>query len=1085
MKRLPLVQKADPQGRHYWLTTAERDGDPAVFEAKAREFAYDRPDEPPPGVDRRTFMTLMGASMALAGLAACRRPEEKILPFSHQPEDTLPGRPEFFATSMPFYGTAIGLVVESNDGRPTKIEGNPKHPETPRGATSSFIQGHVLNLYDPDRSKSPRKAGVEVSMDEAMAALSQVSKEILANKGKGVAILVGEHRSFTTLHALLELASALPAAPLKGTGAEAEFLPLVKHEPFGRANARVASKLAFNDDPQAAEMLDTVLDVGKASVIVSFDADFLGHEGSPLKAAAGFAKNRSVEKGNMSRVYVAEPCPTITSNACDHRLRTQARRMTILMRALAAELAKLNVPIDAQLGAAGQLTEAEKKWVAAAAKDLASARAGGLVVVGRRQFPPAHALGMAINHALGSNAVAYKRSFDKTEETNNALKKLCDAARAGQISTLVILGGNPVFTAPADLNFAEVMGKVKTTIHLSSHVDETSALATWHIPRAHELETWGDAVSEDGTIAITQPLISPMYDGKTDAEILHRLVGGVLGAYELTRRTIDRMVTPVSPLPAAVNGEGAPAAPAAFDLEKRWRRALFEGVVQASPPGWDTIPVLNKTNIATSFAQAPAEGFEIVFAPCAHAYDGRYANNGWLQETPDPIHKTTWTNVAALSAATAKKLGVVDGDLVKVQVGDASVELPVAVTYGHADESCTVYVGQGRKFAGSVCKGVGVDVGPIRKGATWDIATGSVTKASGAVTLAVTQGHFMMEGRPLIREQTVKEYKEDPSYAKDLVIPAEEKHDIENIYGEEMPWNYKVGHQWGMTIDLTTCTGCTACLTACVAENNISVVGAEGVHKSREMHWIRIDRYFAGKEKEGGPSESEDEVHVAIMPMLCQHCENAPCEQVCPVAATTHSPEGINEMTYNRCIGTKYCGNNCPFKVRRFNFFHYTKSIPETLKLQLNPDVTVRSRGVMEKCSFCVQRVQEAKIASKRFSDNLKDVDDKAREKARVKYVRDELLSACQQACPTGAITFGDLNDPASAVAQTAAYSRKFQMLEEINVRPRVNYLAKIRNPNEELEPPKPKAAESHGGEKQDKSEPRSTDSHKGPEKKP
>ncbi len=1020
MKRLPLVSSASTtagsskengsESPRFYQTLAERDDHPSVLEAKTREFQGDRPFEPPPGVDRRTFLTLMGASMALAGLATgCRRPEEKIVPFAHQPEDIIPGRPEWYASVLPFYGTAIGVLVESNDGRPTKIEGNPGHPES-LGAATAFIQAAVLNLYDPDRSKSPKKGGQDVSHEAAWDAMKELGADIVKRQGKGVAVLVTEHRSETTNDALRALSRVAPDAVA------------VRYEPFGRENARTGLQIA------TGKPLETILDLEKADVVVSLDADFLGNEGSPVKASRAFGKRRRAEAGNMSRIYVAEPCPSTTGLAADHRLRVASRRVVDVALALGAELAKAGVSVPAPLASGGKLDEREGKWVAAAAKDLAKAQGKGVIAAGRRQHPAVHALVAVLNDALQNTGktVRYTKLMDPMPEGAGAMKTLVDSINGGQIDTLLILGGNPVFTSPGDVAFGEAMKKVKTSVHLSSHVDETSALATWHLPRAHELESWGDARSEDGTAAIMQPLIAPLYEGRTDAELLHRLVGGMMSAYELVRTTFGGIVAP-------------------GDFEKSWRRAVHDGVVAGSayPEADDKI---DAAPVAEQLAamKKPEGAFEVVFAADPHAYDGRYANNGWLQELPDAVHKLTWSNCVAVSAGTAAKLNLRDPlkdgivsmfDTVTLDVGGTQVTLPAVVTYGHADDSVTVYVGQGRKFEGSVCKDVGIDTNPIRKSGAFDVAAGNVTKSGGETKLAVTQGHFVMEGRPLVREQTVHEYQEDPAYARELV----EHPPLDSLFPS---YEYN-GHKWGMAIDLTTCTGCGACVTACMAENNIPVIGAAGVAHSREMHWLRIDRYFSGKD--GVPEQTEDDAHAVAMPMLCQHCENAPCEQVCPVAATTHSPEGINEMTYNRCIGTKYCANNCPFKVRRFNYFHYTKDTPETVKLQLNPDVTVRSRGVMAKCTFCVQRVQETKIAAKKLTDV----------KEQTELFR-SLHSACEQTCPTGAISFGDMNDAGSRIAKDAALPRAYKMLEELNVRPRVHYLGRIRNPNPELEPPKP-----------------------------
>jgi molybdopterin-containing oxidoreductase family iron-sulfur binding subunit len=580
-----------------------------------------------------------------------------------------------------------------------------------------------------------------------------------------------------------------------------------------------------------------------------------------------------------------------------------------------------------------------------------------------------------------------------------------EAIVGGGFDTILILGGNPVATAPSDIDVAGALKKA-TSVHVGTHADETADACKWHLPRAHALESWGDTVAEDGTAAPTQPLIAPMYGGRTDAEILERLAGGSKNAYDLVRATWA----------SAIGGPSAPIGPA---FEAAWRRAVHDGLQPGSavPP----LPATISEAAAAAVAKAPEGAVEITFAPDPHAWDGRFANSGWLQELPDAISKMCWGNAAAISPATAKKLGVKSGDLVSVSANGGAVLLPALVVFGQADDSVQVTIGQGRKKVGKVGAGVGVDVASIRRKAALDIAGGTITKASGSTKLPITQGHFAMEGRPLVREQTVGQWAAEPGWAKHVVHHPPE---INLFPGYEYH-----GHRWAMAIDLSLCTGCGSCVTACQAENNTPVLGPEAVIRNREMHWIRIDRYY---------EESEDEPRSVVQPMLCQHCENAPCEQVCPVNATTHSPEGLNEMTYNRCIGTKYCGNNCPYKVRRFNYFNYTADIPATTRLQLNPDVTVRSRGVMEKCSFCVQRINQAKIAAKTSE-------------GRTKLKDGEVVTACQQACATGAIVFGDLNTN-SQVGREVDRPRSYRILQELNVRPRMNYLARISNPSSSME---------------------------------
>jgi molybdopterin-containing oxidoreductase family iron-sulfur binding subunit len=1036
MKRLPIVDKSrpasagatDPNERVWYQTLAERDGAPEIQDKRVTEFEGPTPFAPPPGVDRRTFMTLMGASMALAGgLSGCRKPKEKLLPHTRLPEGMVMGQPDYYATAIPFYGTAVGLLVKSYDGRPIKIEGNPDHPES-RGASTAWIQASVLDLYDPDRKRAARNAQGEQTVEARDAFLAQLLKETRNKRGRGAAILFEDHRSPATARLLEEVKKELPD------------LKAYRFEAFGRQNQRFGVQLAFGEPRDVCYRLE------KSDVVVSLDADLLGTESSPVRNSKAFAKRRRPEStqagtaGVMNRIYVAEPSPTQTGHAADHRLRVQAKRVGDLLQGLASALKAAGVPLADGLGVASpKLGEKEQKWVKAAASDLAKAKGAGLVAVGVRQAPALHALAMAINHALGAigQTVELTLMLDDLPEGPNALKDLVAELNGGKVETLLILGGNPVFNAPADLGFAEAIKKAKTSVHVSSHLDETSAVTTWHVPRAHYLESWSDVRSEDGTLAVVQPLIAPLHDGLTDAQILEGLAGGNRTPFKIVEDSWRSLL-------------GA----AGFD--PIFKTAIHDGHFVPAPElvKDTTPPALVAPAIVTELGKlAPVQGdFEVVFAPDPHAYDGRYANNGWLLELPDPIHKCTWMTVGAISHATAKKLGLTDGDFIDVTVEGKKVTVPVVLSAGHADDSITLPVGLGRTAELSVGKGVGVNVGVVRTMAAWSFGAATAAKGSSRQRLAVTQGHFVMEGRPLIRTQTADEYKADPSWAAELV-----KHPpLLNLFAD---WKYD-GHKWAMAIDLTLCTGCSACVTACQAENNIPVIGVDGVLKSREMHWIRIDRYFAGR---NGEVEGEDEAEAAFMPMLCQHCENAPCEQVCPVAATTHSPEGINEMTYNRCIGTKYCGNNCPYKVRRFNYFNWNAEMSEYEKLVKNPDVTVRFRGVMEKCTFCVQRVNKSKIQAKIANDR-----DKSPENAF--EIMNAVQTACMQACPTEAITFGDLNNPRtttpegrSSVSHLAKLGRGYHMLEEINVRPRISYLARIQNPHPDLAPPKKPAAAGGG----------------------
>jgi molybdopterin-containing oxidoreductase family iron-sulfur binding subunit len=983
MKREPYSFAPDLSGKTLWRSLGELLGARSFKESQEREFP-EGASEAPDGMGRRNFLTLMGASLALGGLAACRRPEELIVPYSRAPEEVLPGKPLFFATALPFFGTAFGVLVESHEGRPTKIEGNPRHPES-LGAATSFLQAQILDLYDPDRSGMPLERGEHKTWDEAASFLRRTGADLAARRGKGLAVITEAHRSPTVAALLAELKEKMPEAMV------------VRYDTFARQSAREGARIAFG------KALEPILDVERAKVIVSLDSDLFSTEYSPIKQARGFAAGRSSDRvgPEMSRFYAIESAHSVTGSNADHRLRMASGKIPSFFAAVARELglaADSNVP----------LTEREARHAKAIAADLAANRGKGLVVAGLGQSAELHALVALVNDTLGNvgKTVRYVAPFEAGSEGPESLLAVSEAIGKGTVDTVLVLGANPAFDAPADAMFASALGKAKLSIALATHVDETSKAATWHLNRAHALETWSDVRAEDGTASIVQPLIAPLFDGKSDAEVLDLLLGRGRKAYEIVQATWR-----------AARGE------AGFD--KAFRRALHDGLWTESASRPESVSA-DKAAVLEAFAakKAPEGGIELTFHPDSHAWDGRFANNGWLQELPDPMAKLTWGNAAAISPATAREHELADGDLVAITLHGATVEIPVVIAPGQADGSIALTVGQGRTAIGRVGKGVGVNVGPLRQSSgLWIAAGATIAKTGKTGELSRTQEHFAMEGRPLARSLTVAEHAKEPDAAK-----KREKH-----LPLVSPWDERKyeGHAWGMTIDLNACIGCNACTVACQAENNIPIVGAEGVRQTREMHWIRVDRYFEG--------ENPDEPVASIaQPTLCQQCENAPCEEVCPVGATSHSPEGLNDMAYNRCIGTRYCANNCPYKVRRFNFLDYTSKTPELGKMAINPDVTVRSRGVMEKCTFCVQRINHAKIDAK---------------KAGKERVADgAITTACEQACPTRAITFGDLNDPTSRVAARVKSELSYKMLEELNVKPRVSYLARVRNPNPALE---------------------------------
>jgi MoCo/4Fe-4S cofactor protein with predicted Tat translocation signal len=1011
-KRSAYQYGTDKSGQKHWRSLGEYASSAQFDEALKREFP-DGASELTDDVGRRSFIGLMGASLGLAGLAACRRPEQKILPYNKRPEDVIEGASRFFATAMPFGSTAIGLLVESHEGRPTKVEGNPGHPES-LGGTNIYAQASVLDLYDPDRAQSPSEKGVAKSWSDAEAALAAAGKRADGKQGAGLVILTEAHRSPTLGAQLAQLKARWPQAKV------------VRYEPLSNAAHRDGVKLAFGTAGEA------VLDLAKAKVVVSLDHDFLQTEGGTVRHARGFAESRRLEgeEGDPSRLYVVEANHSVTGANADHRLRLASREVPAFAFALAKELAGLGVDLGAgvagALPAAGGLSnEKSSKWVKAVAADLVAKKGTGLVTAGQRQPAVVHALCAAINAGLGSigTTVSYVAPFDDADDSAAALVDLATQLKAGQVETLVVLGGNPAYNAPGDLDFAGAMAKAGASFHLSEALDETATASGWHLNRAHYLEQWSDVSAADGTTSIVQPLVAPLYGARTDAEVVSALVGEPKSAYRLVR---DYWASQQTGL-----------------IDAPWRQWLHSGVVEGRTAA-KVGPALTAEGLVGALASwkpAAKDGLEVVFYADAHHWDGRYANNGWLNEMPDPMTKVTWDNAALVSPKTAKALGVglsalegetrlqfdhLDTEVVEVTVGGAKVALPVLIIPGHADDSISVTLGWGRTRSGKVGTGTGVDVAPLRSVAGFWGASATAAKTAATVKLARTQEHNSMEGRPLAREATLVNFKKNPEFAREMVELPKQKQ--LNLFSNEDAMKYD-GHRWGMVIDLHGCIGCNACMVACQSENNIPLVGKEGVLRGREMHWIRVDRYFSG---------DPDEAEVIHQPIGCQQCENAPCELVCPVAATTHSPEGLNDMAYNRCVGTRYCANNCPYKVRRFNYFNYNRDIPELRKMQFNPNVTVRARGVMEKCTYCVQRVQEGKIAAKRDQrDRVKD---------------GEVNSACAQACPTGAITFGDLADKNSKVAKKAADERGYKLLEELNTRPRTSFLARIRNPNPALE---------------------------------
>ena len=986
------------KGKAFWRSLDEL-AESEAFQAWMRDEFPGSPFEWHGSFSRRSFLKLMGASMALAGLSACtRQPLEKIHPYVQAPEDLVPGKPLYFATAVTLGGYAKGVLVESHMGRPTKIEGNPQHPAS-LGATDVFSQAAILELYDPDRSQVVQRDGRIHTWGRF---LQELKVELLNQQrvdGAGLRILT-ETVTSPTLAAQIQ--------------AILERFPLARwhqYEPVNRDHSRIASQQSFG------RFLDTQYDFDKAEVIVAFDSDFVSDLPGSLRYARQFAAHRRIadHEVKMNRLYCVESYPTLTGTLSDHRLSLKPTDVGHLAHALARELG-VAVP---ELPAPSEAAQKYAHWIRAVARDLKKHRGACLIVVGESQPPFVHMLAHILNATLENvgQTVWYTEPVEAAPVLQNeSIRQLTEDMQNGSVELLVILGGNPAFNAPAELAFEEKLEQVKLSVHLSLYEDETSAACSWHVPQAHSLETWGDARAFDGTATIMQPLIAPLYGGRSVHEFLAVFLDQTgQSAYDAVRAFWQAQHTKV-------------------DFEEFWQVSVHDGVVAgtALPP----LSVRPRTEpLAEQMQQdsrkSSGDGLEIVFRPDPTVWDGRFANNGWLQELPKPLTKLTWDNAAMLSPATAERLDLKSEDVVDIELDGRTVRAPVWVLPGHPDDALTVHFGYGRSRTGHVGTGTGFNAFALRtSAAAWHAAGAKLNQTGQRYRLASTQLHHniddlvevaeAVERRHLIRSATLMDYLEHPELIHEM------GHDPPDDLTLYPKYEYE-GYSWGMVVDLGACIGCNACTVACQSENNIPVVGKDQVAAGREMHWIRVDRYYEG---------SLDNPDVHHQPVMCMHCENAPCEVVCPVAATTHSKEGLNEMVYNRCVGTRYCANNCPYKVRRFNFTLYADWETPSLKMMRNPDVTVRSRGVMEKCTYCVQRINHARIEAKKEDRTIRD---------------GEILTACQQVCPTDAIVFGDINDPNSRVSQLKAEHRNYGILTELGTRPRTTYLAKIKNPNPEI----------------------------------
>ncbi|MFZ0828328.1 MAG: TAT-variant-translocated molybdopterin oxidoreductase [Verrucomicrobiia bacterium] len=1040
-----LVTSA-PTGRRYWRSLDELADTPEFKDWLHREFPQGA-SEFEDGVSRRHFVKIMSASFALAGLgvmgAGCRRPVEHLEPFGQQPENYVYGEPEYFATAMPTRIGAVPLVAKSYEGRPIKVEGNAKFPGS-NGGTDRYAQASILDLYDPDRAKHFKKGSETVSREAALGFLDELSKKFAANQGEGLAFLAESSTSPSRARLQKLIAGKFPKAQW------------FTYDAIDSAIHQRAATKAF------AQPVRPVYHFDKAQVILSLDCDFLGGEDDAHNHIQRFAKSRNIGNGNMgggggapltpwmSRLYAIESLFTLTGANADHRLRVAASLVKQIAAAIFATATGISRSIPAGIDA---------KWVDECAKDLVANRGYILVVAGQRQPIEVHLLAHAINSAFGvfANTVTL---IPATEAAGAELKDLDSSV----IDTLVILGGNPAY----NLNWSP-KEKPKNVVRLGFYEDETAEKSDWHFPLAHYLESWGDATASDGTLVPIQPLIQPLYGGLTELEFLAHIAGeSQTNPYDIVRATFA-------------------------GSDEDWKKFLFNGYFEASASKATNMP--NDQFVVTpnlgSVLAPTKDNLEVVFYRDAKMDDGRYANNGWMQELPDPITKLTWDNAVLVSRKTARELGVKNGDVVEITLNGRSVKGPIWTQPGMADYSLGLALGYGRERAGRVGTGVGFNAFKIFTGKY--IETGATLRKTGdTYQLATTQHHWSMEGRPAVREANLDEFSKDPGFAKEM--HGTEPPIIAPLYPNPLDQAKKTAlHQWGMAVDLSACVGCGTCVLACQSENNIPIVGKDQVHRGREMHWMRIDRYYTAdpaKEKWSDAFQKDDEqqfaewiddVQAVNQPMLCQHCEAAPCENVCPVNATVHDQEGLNVMAYNRCIGTRYCSNNCPYKVRRFNYLDYNKrpladlkgpfyptpllhktdgkwdllswfKAPDAsgmrpedewdlLKMAKNPDVTVRMRGVMEKCTYCTQRIEQAKIAQKVKAGASDDV--------RLTEAAGTVpKTACQQACPASAIVFGDISDPDSSVSKLKAQERNYSVLGDLLTKPRTTYLARVRNPN-------------------------------------
>ena len=978
---------AETKGPEFWRSLEELAGSAEFQEMMHREFPKGA-SEWLDSASRRGFLKLMGASLALAGMTACtKQPLEPIVPYVRQPEEVVPGRPLFFATAFTLGGYASPVLVESHMYRPTKIEGNDRHSAS-LGGTDVFAQASMLEMYDPDRSQTITSLGDVRTWSGFIEAVRGPLSAQKALQGAGIRILTQTISSPTLADQLRNLLKIYPQAKWH------------VYEPINRDNVYAGAQMAFG------QPVETQYKLENADVIVSLDADFLyaGFPGS-TRYIRDFAKRRNPD-GNMNRLYVVESGASSTGAKADHRLPLRTSQIERFGRLMIATLSSAKQVYDE---AGTGFSDQEREFAVTAFNELFRHQGSSLVIVGDHQPASVHALA----HDINSRCANVGKTVFYTDPVNGnpvnqteSLKDLVADMRGGKVDMLVILGGNPAYDAPADFGFADALKStnIPLRVHFGLYQNETAELCQWHVNEAHYLEAWGDARAFDGTVSIVQPLIAPLYGGKSAHEFVAALSGQASAAgHDIVQAYWQKQH-------------------AGADFETFWRKSLHDGWIEGTT--FAPKQVASKGSNFPLSSQGQNQ-IELNFRRDPSIYDGRFANNGWLQELPNPMTKMTWDNPVLIGPAMAERLQLKSEDVIELELSGKKLTAPVWVQAGHPDNSVTAFLGYGRRRAGRVGTGAGFDMYPLRYSATPWTASGVVIRKTGdTYRLATTQGYQTMDtavgDRPLVRAAALEEYKKEPNFAQDEEPP----HGL-TLY-PDYPYKSEA-YAWGMAIDLNACVGCNNCIVACQSENNIAVVGKEQVVRGRHMHWLRVDAYYQG---------DRDNPKAYFQPVPCMHCENAPCEVVCPVGATVHSSEGLNDMVYNRCVGTRYCSNNCPYKVRRFNFLLYQDWTTPQFKMMRNPNVSVRSRGVMEKCSYCVQRINLRRIDAEREDRKIRD---------------DELQSACQQSCPADAIVFGNINDPNSRVSKLKAQARNYSLLADLNTRPRTTYLAEIRNPNSEL----------------------------------